>query len=59
MTAFLIGCNSADKQAEKASAELKKEIVALDSVSTELQQTKENIIEATEDLDAALEELDN
>ena len=60
-TVFLMSCGSSgDKPNESEAAEsLKKEIVALDSISTELEKTQEEIKNAAEDLDAALEELGN
>ncbi len=59
LVSFLTGCGSVEKKSEQASEQLKNEIVSLDSVSLELEKTKEEILNASEDLDAALEELGN
>lgn len=58
---FLMSCGSSnDKPKDNEAIEvLKKEIVTLDSISTELEKTQEEIKNASEDLDAALEELGN
>jgi len=57
---MLSACSSVDKKAEAEAAEVKiqKEVQTLDSVSNKLKDVQEEITTASEDLDSALEALE-